>query len=37
MFEYFPGNYTWNMAVVTLVDEVGTPCISSGRNAKSAT
>lgn len=24
MFEYFPDNYTWNMAVVTLVDEVGT-------------
>lgn len=24
MFEYFPGNYAWNMAVVTLVDEVGT-------------
>ena len=24
MFEYFDGNYTWNMAVTTLVDEVGT-------------
>jgi dienelactone hydrolase len=24
MFEYFPDNYVWNMAVVTLVDEVGT-------------
>ncbi len=24
MFEYFSGNYTWNMAVTTLVDEVGT-------------